>query len=115
MKATDSYSVRGVSQIQKELMKNGPLYVAFTVYSDFPTYNSGVYSHTSGQALGGHAVELIGWGTESGTPYWLVKNSWNEQWGANGLFKIKRGSNECGIEDDVSGGTIASSQSSVVV
>jgi len=115
VKATDSYSVRGVSQIQKELMKNGPLYVAFTVYSDFPTYKSGVYSHTSGQALGGHAVELIGWGTESGTPYWLVKNSWNEQWGANGLFKIKRGSNECGIEDDVSGGTIASSQSSVVV
>jgi len=35
-----------------------------------------------------------------------VKNSWNDEWGDNGFFKILRGSDECGIEDDVSGGTI---------
>jgi cathepsin B len=29
--------------------------------------------------------------------YWLVANSWNEDWGEKGFFKIKRGSNECGI------------------
>ena len=86
-------------------LQKGPLSVAFTVYSDFPTYKSGVYKHTTGSALGGHAVELMGWGTENGEDYWLVKNSWNEQWGANGFFKIARGSDECGIEDDVSGGT----------
>jgi cathepsin B len=106
LKASSAYSVRGVSQIQTELMNNGPLYVAFEVYGDFETYRSGVYKHTTGQLLGGHAVELIGWGTESGEDYWLIKNSWNEQWGHNGLFKIARGSNECGIEDSVSGGTI---------
>jgi len=104
-KAKRAFSVRGVSKIQQELMTNGPLYVAFTVYADFPTYKSGVYKHTTGSALGGHAVELMGWGTENGEDYWLVKNSWNEQWGANGFFKIARGSDECGIEDDVSGGT----------
>ena len=67
------------------------------------TYKSGVYQHQSGSALGGHAVEMIGWGTENGTPYWLIKNSWNDQWGDKGTFKILRGSNECGIEGDVSG------------
>lgn len=96
------------SQIQTDLMTNGPLYVAFTVYGDFETYKSGVYKHTTGGMLGGHAVEMIGWGTEGGEDYWLIKNSWNEQWGDGGLFKIARGVNECGIEDSVSGGLISS-------
>lgn len=107
VRAKSSYSVRGVQQIQQELKDNGPLYVAFSVYSDFPTYKSGVYEHRSGSYLGGHAVELMGWGTENGTPYWLIKNSWNEQWGNGGFFKIRRGTNECGIENDVSGGVVA--------
>ena len=84
-----------------------PVSAAFTVYADFPTYKSGVYKHTTGQALGGHAVEIIGYGTENGEDYWLVKNSWNEQWGDAGTFKILRGSNECGIEDDISAVTFS--------
>jgi cathepsin B len=32
-------------------------------------------------------------------PYWLVANSWNKGWGDDGFFKIKRGVDECGIED----------------
>merc|ERR1711871_1155445 len=94
VRAVSAYSVRGEQQIMQELTENGPMYVAFTVYSDFPTYKSGVYKHTTGSALGGHAVELMGWGTENGEDYWLVKNSWNEQCGDNGFFKIARGSDE---------------------
>lgn len=109
LKASSSYSVKGVPQIQTELMTNGPLYVAFTVYADFETYKSGVYKHTTGESLGGHAVEVIGWGTENSEDYWLIKNSWNEEWGDNGFFKIARGVNECGIEDSVSGGTLPGS------
>lgn len=55
------------------------------------SYTSGVYTcPTSGQPLGGHAVSIIGWGTEGGVDYWLVRNSWNPTWGAGGLFKIRR-------------------------
>jgi len=104
VKGTGAYSVSGVTKIMTDLMTNGPQSVAFTVYSDFPTYKSGVYKHTTGSALGGHAVEFVGWGTDpSGGDYWIVKNSWNEEWGDNGYFKIARGSNECGIEDQVAG------------
>lgn len=64
----------------------------------FEHYTSGVYVHTAGKNLGGHAVKLIGWGTDAGTPYWLIANSWNSDWGENGFFRIIRGVNECGIE-----------------
>merc|ERR1711953_1296105 len=109
VRAGSAYSVRGETQIMQELVNNGPLYVAFEVYADFPAYKSGVYKHTTGSFLGGHAVEVMGWGTMNGEDYWLVKNSWNEQWGDGGFFKIARGNDECGIEDSVSGGEISSS------
>jgi len=102
VKAQRAYSINGVQKIMSDIVQNGPVAAAFTVYSDFPTYKSGVYKHTTGQALGGHAIEIIGFGTENSEDYWLVKNSWNEEWGDAGTFKILRGSNECGIEDDIS-------------
>lgn len=100
-----AYSVRpNVQQIQHEIMTNGPVEADFTVYSDFPNYKSGVYKRHSHVPLGGHAIRLLGWGVEDGTPYWLAANSWNTDWGDNGYFKILRGSNECGIERDINAG-----------
>ena len=91
------------------MMQYGSVTGAFTVYEDFPTYTSGVYHHVSGSELGGHAIKIFGWGTEDGEDYWLVANSWNDQWGDHGTFKIRRGVNECGIEGQVSAGTVAAS------
>jgi len=94
---------KSVANIQTEIMKNGPVEAAFTVYADFPLYKSGVYQHVTGEALGGHAIRILGWGSEGGiggTPYWLVANSWNPTWGDQGYFKILRGSDECGIEEE---------------
>jgi cathepsin B len=106
-KASGSYSLSGVSKIQSDIQQHGSVTAAVTVYADFPTYKSGVYKHTTGSALGGHAVKILGWGTESGQDYWLVANSWNEQWGDQGLFKIARGVDECGIESQISAGTVS--------
>jgi cathepsin B len=109
VRATKTMSVRGEQQIMQELVTNGPMYVAFSVYADFPTYKSGVYSHKSGSMLGGHAVTLVGYGVEDGQKYWKIKNSWNEQWGDAGHFKIVRGTDECGIESSVSAGMVSAS------
>ncbi|KAL1553068.1 Cathepsin B-like protease 3 [Salvia divinorum] len=91
--------------IMAEIYKNGPVEVSFTVYEDFALYKSGVYSHITGDVMGGHAVKLIGWGTtDSGEDYWLLANQWNRSWGDDGYFMIRRGTNECGIEEDVVAG-----------
>ena len=107
--ASDAYSLSGIQAIQADMVQYGSATAAFTVYADFPAYKSGVYKHVTGAQLGGHAIKMLGWGTLDGEDYWLIANSWNEMWGDGGTFKIARGSNECGIEGQVSAGRAGSS------
>ena len=67
MKATSSYGISTVANIQKEIMSLGTVSVAFTVYEDFEAYTGGVYHHVTGKSLGGHAIKAIGWGVDNGT------------------------------------------------
>lgn len=69
------------AQIKSELYQHGPMEGAFTVYEDFFNYKSGVYYHVSGGVAGGHAIKVLGWGTEKGLDYWLCANSWGPSWG----------------------------------
>jgi len=104
--ATKSYSIKGVENIQKEIMEKGTVSVALEVYADFELYSSGVYHRVSGSYLGGHAVKMIGWGVEDDVPYWICVNSWNVFWGEGGTFRIRRGIDECGIESSVVAGEV---------
>jgi len=62
----------------------------------FDNYVSGVFDTCTAPPNNiNHAVLAIGWGTESGIPYWLIKNSWGKSFGDNGFIKVKRGT--CGI------------------
>jgi cathepsin B len=87
----------------ENMYKHGSFQVGFTVYQDFFSYKSGVYVHTSHQVAGGHAVKVEGWGidSKSGKKYWNVANSWGTSWGMNGYFWIERGTDECGVEDQM--------------
>ncbi|VDO24226.1 unnamed protein product [Haemonchus placei] len=96
-----------VKIIQRDIMKNGPVVASFAVYDDFKYYESGIYKHTSGGVPnGGHAVKVIGWGTENGTDYWLIANSWNYDWGEKGYFRMIRGENNCLVESEMVAGLI---------
>ena len=45
-----------------------------------------------------HAVTVVGYGTSSnGNQYWIVKNSWGEDWGDKGYFNIIKGKGHCSI------------------
>lgn len=103
-KAMEIYAVSApgdVEAIQREVLNRGPVEVAFFVFSDFHSYRRGTYFRTPSAfgPLGAHAVRLIGWGiNKHKVKNWLVANSFGRSWGMKGFFRIRRGTNECGIE-----------------
>jgi len=86
-------------------LTNGPVETGFTVYEDFMGYESGIYRHTSGGVLGGHAVKIVGWGVENGVKHWIAANSWGTTWGESGFFRIQEGI--CGFDSQLIAGTPA--------
>ena len=102
--STDKTKPQGSEfNIRKEIYKWGPCTSGIMVYQDFIDWNGkGIYKYDGiSQKVGGHAIVLMGWGEENGTKYWIVRNSWGNDWGDKGYFKILRGINHCEIEENV--------------
>ncbi|XP_036376174.1 cathepsin L1 [Megalops cyprinoides] len=78
----------------------GPVTVALDAdHPSFMFYSSGIYEepHCNPDNLS-HAVLLVGYGSEGGKDYWLIKNSWGTGWGENGYMRLIRNKkNACGI------------------
>merc|ERR1711941_196842 len=72
-------------------------------------YKRGVYTRRCSGASGDldHCVQLVGYDKSGPTPYWIVRNSWNADWGINGYMHLKMGENLCGVADDATIATIA--------
>jgi C1A family cysteine protease len=93
-----------VRALKSLLYHNGPVSTGFTVYTEFFAYKGqSVYVWTGDQRLeGGHAVVIVGWKDDAAVVnggYWICKNSWSENWGENGFFRIAYG--QLGIDDIV--------------
>jgi cathepsin L len=85
--------------LQQAVSKN-PVSIAIDASQDsFQFYSTGVYSDASCSSTQlDHGVLAIGWGVDSSTPYWLVKNSWGTTWGQEGYIWMKRNANNmCGV------------------
>jgi C1A family cysteine protease len=84
--------------------------VAIAIEADtryFQSYSSGVLTSSSCGTTLDHGVLIVGYGTENGIDYWLVKNSWSTTWGDKGYVKIARSDSTndagiCGISMDPS-------------
>lgn len=88
--------------------------VAIAIEADtryFQSYSSGILTSSSCGTNLDHGVLIVGYGTENGQDYWLVKNSWSSTWGDAGYVKIARSSSTndqgiCGIAMDPSFPTV---------
>jgi C1A family cysteine protease len=93
-KPTSYTKLNSRAKMKEHISTRGSITGCFVVYQDFFSYRSGVYRHVSGNAAGGHCVEIIGYNNAQGC--WICKNSWGTNWGEGGYFRIAYG--QCNIE-----------------
>ena len=114
------YGSTNEEEMMKEIMENGPIVVALNASPDLYYYSEGVFitnptdslkqsnddERVAGWMFTNHAVVCIGWGEtiHDGKimKYWILKNSWGEEWGENGYFKMLRGVNLGAVENQAS-------------
>jgi len=98
---TYRYVERGNENRLKEALATvGPISVAIDAgRPGFRSYRTGVYyEQPCSTYRSTHTVLVVGYGSENGQDYWLVKNSWGRRWGLNGYIKMARNrGNACGI------------------
>ncbi|KAJ8762202.1 hypothetical protein K2173_007358 [Erythroxylum novogranatense] len=108
--SASNFSVVSVDedQIAANLVKNGPLSVGINAMF-MQTYIGGVSCPYICSRSQDHGVLLVGYGSAGYAPirfkekpFWIIKNSWGENWGENGYYRICRSRNICGMDSMVS-------------
>ncbi len=100
--------------MMREIHQGGPVVVAFESPQGLFSYHGGIFTgpkpRAEDQGVAGvapwqhtnHAVVAVGWGhtmvNGKRQKYWIMRNTWGKHWGEDGYFRIRRGTDECGIE-----------------
>lgn len=70
--------------------------------SGWSSYKSGVFHDKRNNCRLNHGVQGVGWGTEDGTDYVIIKNSWGKRWGEDGFIRIATEDNSSGVRCEIS-------------
>ena len=95
--------VCGISRIKEEIFVHGPVIIIVELDSkkniplkDFNEWDD-LFLSFGDSGIKGHGVIAIGWADS----YWIIKNSWGTQWGANGTGRVPWAMTPCALSFDV--------------
>ncbi|XP_065188343.1 cathepsin B-like cysteine proteinase 2 [Sycon ciliatum] len=85
----------------RSALARGPLIAQIRTYTGMPLHKRGIYKPRSFEKFRGyHAVEIVGYGRQversrrgraRSVPYWIVKNSWGDQFADSGYLNVEMG------------------------
>jgi len=83
-------SISGATAMQKEIAARGPISCGIDA-APILKYTGGIATDAGEQV--DHEVSVVGWGTDAdtGTKYWIVRNSWGQYWGEFGYIRVAFG------------------------
>jgi len=89
------------------LANTGPVAVSIAASGfKFQFYGGGVLSNCNDFVMD-HAVQAVGYGSDGGKDYWLVRNSWGASWGEGGYIRFARyapADEPCGVDKNPADG-----------
>lgn len=94
-------SISGISAMQKEIFNRGPVACGIDA-GPLLNWETGIITKKSDST--DHVISVVGWGKDSDTSYWIVRNSWGEFWGDMGYVNVAFGA--LNIEDQCSWATL---------
>jgi hypothetical protein len=90
--------------LEKAVFNIGPISVGVDANIDWQLYKKGIYDPdkssngcSSDMSAQDHGVVVVGYGSENGKNYWIIRNSWNTNWGEKGYMRLVKGKNACGV------------------
>lgn len=96
-----AYRFSGESSLRSMVAAYGPMVVLmYTNTQSFRNYRGGIYYEPLCNYYRGrfdHAMLVVGYGSENGIPFWIVKNTWGTRYGENGYIRVRMGLGNCGI------------------
>ena len=108
VKVTAQYGVKNTVAAHKAALNKQPVALGINASNRiFQSYSSGILQDPKGSCKPyiDHGVTAVGYGTENGLDYMIVRNSWGTGWGESGYFRVaidKDGAGVCGVQDDTS-------------
>jgi C1A family cysteine protease len=97
----NAYRFSGENLLRSFTSAYGPMVVLmYTNTRSFQSYRGGIYSEPLCNNFRGrydHAMLVVGYGSQNGIPFWIVKNTWGTRWGENGYIRVRMGVENCGI------------------
>jgi len=88
--------------VARAMAAKGPISVCLNAGAGWQNYKQGIFSRrcSSSYRHVDHCVQLVGYNKTGKKKYWIVRNSWNTDWGINGYLHLKMGRNLCGVANE---------------